>query len=49
MSSDIQQYQTDFASAEALYQQNMQQLQALLRSSPGMQPAVPTRPDQIGD
>jgi methyl-accepting chemotaxis protein len=27
---DIQQYQTDFASAEALYQQNMQQLQALL-------------------
>jgi methyl-accepting chemotaxis protein len=27
---DIQQYQTDFASAEALYQQNMEQLQALL-------------------
>jgi methyl-accepting chemotaxis protein len=27
---DIQQYQSDFASAESLYQQNMQQLQALL-------------------
>ena len=30
LTKDIQQYQTDFASAETLYQQNMQQLQALL-------------------
>ena len=33
---DIQQYQTDFASAEALYQQNMQQLQALLAADPAL-------------
>jgi voltage-gated sodium channel len=29
--------------------QELQQLQALLRSSPGMQPAVQTRPEQAGD
>jgi len=34
LTKDIQQYQTDFASAETLYQQNMQQLQALLAADP---------------